>query len=472
MRRSLFPLLTSAIALTAPVLGAQEARPGAATVRADTLPNGLAVIVVENHAVPVATAHLVFRGGALTQTPSLQGVPHLLEHMLFKAYRGQTEDDGFARQIDMLGGEYNGATGDESVSYTLWLPSRSVGDGLARLAQLVRDPDFLERELRTERFVVRNEMSRDESQPTTTFRKAMRSTLWGRWWSRKNTIGDEVALFAATVPLLTEYYRRWYVPDNAALVVVGDVEAARVVQWAQSSFGRWKRGGDPFRVAPPDSVPPLDSVAAFVFTRDVPNLTVEVRWRGPRTVGDSTDAVAAALLATLFSDAGSPTREVLVHADGPFDEYSLTYDGHARSGEFVFRGTTTLARLQAGLDLLVLELDRLPDPTFYSAEAIAAASKRERVDEALLLESSPSIAQVLGEAWATHGIPGALRAATPGAGTSLPSPEALASIARRWITGRPFVAGVLATPAEGNAAAERLGRFVDALRATASGGGH
>ena len=82
-------------------------------VRRDTLPNGLTVIVVENHAVPLATAHVVFHGGAMTQTPDLQGVPHLFEHMLFKSYQGGDEGS-FGRAASLAKASYNGATSDEA----------------------------------------------------------------------------------------------------------------------------------------------------------------------------------------------------------------------------------------------------------------------------------------------------------------------------------------------------------------------
>ena len=124
----------------------------------------MTVVVVENHAVPLATAHVVFRGGAMTQTPELEGVPHLFEHMLFKSYQGG-DDASFSRDASLAKASYNGATSDEEVSYTLWFPSDELGTNLGLIATLVRDPYFKDKELQMERFVVRNEMQRSESQP-------------------------------------------------------------------------------------------------------------------------------------------------------------------------------------------------------------------------------------------------------------------------------------------------------------------
>ena len=425
--------IAALVVATAVPLLAQTPRTGLA-VRSDTLPNGLAVIVVENHAVPV-----------------------------FKAYRGSGLGDTFAAHVDALGGSFNGATDDETVSYTLWLPSRAVGDGLSRLASLVRDPDLRASDLQTERFVVRNEMSRGASQPTTSFRQAMAEGLWGAWYPRKNTIGTDGALFAATIPSLREFYQHWYVPNNAALVVVGDVDPERVFGWARSNFGRWKRAADPFAAKPVPAPPALDSIVAFVFTKDVANVEVEVRWRGPTAVAD--DAGAASLVATLFDDDASAARHVLVHADGPFEAYRFSYAGHRHSGEFVFRGTTSIAQLPRALDMLALELDRLVDSTSYDTLAIAAAARRAQVDEALLREESPSVAAVIGDAWATGGLEAVTRAAAPVTGRITGySASRLAAGVRRWITGRPFVAGVLVRHADAPSAADQLGRFVGGLR--------
>lgn len=123
-----------------------QSLPAPPVIRNDTLPNGMVVMVMENHSVALATAHVVFRGGAMTQTAELEGVPHLFEHMLFKSYR-TGEGMSFERDAAITGAAFNGATGDEAVSYTLWFPSGKLGESMQMIADLVRDPLFVDRDI-------------------------------------------------------------------------------------------------------------------------------------------------------------------------------------------------------------------------------------------------------------------------------------------------------------------------------------
>src|SRR5205085_1174395 len=129
-----------------------------------TLPNGLEVIVVENHSVPLATVEVVVRAGAMIQQPDDQGVPHLFEHMLFKGYLGP-RDQSFRQTTAELKAAYNGTTSDETVSYYMILPSANVGGAIDALADLVRRPRFEKQDLIRERFVVLGEYQRRLSEP-------------------------------------------------------------------------------------------------------------------------------------------------------------------------------------------------------------------------------------------------------------------------------------------------------------------
>jgi len=210
-------------------------------VRDTTLPNGLEVISVENHTVPLATVEVVVHTGAFTQDPGTEGVPHLFEHMLFKGYVG-VGDRSFAEQASDLDAIFNGTTDDEHVTYYLTLPSSFVGDAMDMMAQLVRDPLFTQEALDDERRVVLNEFARDQSDPQYHLERDVERQLWTAAWGRKNAVGDIAAINAATPRLLREIYHRYYVPNNAALVVSGDVTPSQVFTEAKRHFGGWNRG--------------------------------------------------------------------------------------------------------------------------------------------------------------------------------------------------------------------------------------
>ena len=145
MRLSVFALVLSAFA--APAALAQQAREAPATANAaagersilerviqkEVLPNGLEVIVIENHGVPLATVEIDVRNGSFTQTPEYAGLAHMYEHMFFKADSDYPEPDAFVQRASELGAVFNGSTREEVVNYYLTLPTDSLEPGLKLL---------------------------------------------------------------------------------------------------------------------------------------------------------------------------------------------------------------------------------------------------------------------------------------------------------------------------------------------------
>jgi zinc protease len=428
------------------------------TVRRDSLPNGLTIIVVENHSVPLATAHIVFRGGAMTQTPDIQGVPHLFEHMLFKSYQG-TDAASFGADASMGKASYNGATSDEEVSYTLWFPSNELGGNMGLLATLVRDPFFKDKDLQTERFVVRNEMQRNASQPSFLLADASRRALWGDWYPRKNTIGDDISLFSANAERLKAIFSTWYVPNNAAVIVTGDVEPEKVFSEARKHFGRWRRAADPIKANPVPLPPPLDSTFAFVFTHEVQTVTVRLSWRGPTLTRDAGDVRDAATFADLLNADESQFQRLLVD-EGAFQSASMSADINQHGSELTFIGITTLDQLTSSLGTLGAVLGQTTTIDFFDKTALQSDAKRDRVSRALAFEETASLASSLGSAWAVNRLANWTSAASPAADTSASTPESLSAFALKWIANRPYIIGVLTPVGSEQAVSTSVAQYV------------
>ncbi len=419
----------------------------------------MVVIVVENHSVQLATAHIVFRGGAMTQTPELAGVPHLFEHMLFKSYRG-TDDGNFARDASLSKAAYNGATSDESVSYTMWLPSDHLGECMSMLSDLVRDPVFLDKDLQPERFVVRNEMQRAESDPEFLMSTAVEQGLWGTWYSRKNTIGNDLSLFSVDPVRLKELYRKWYVPNNAALIVTGDVKADKVFAEARKHFGRWRRAADPFATEPVPKPPTLDSIQAFVYTQPSQTVTVQLSWRGPDLRSDSTATLDAETFADIVNSDDSSLQRSLVDT-GNWQSAYFSANTYRNGSEIRFRGVTTPDKLLMALGLLGSELGKFPHEFYYEPSALDAATRRRKVGGVLAEEESASLASSLGYAWATGGTDfllqrdGALASRTP---------QTLEAFAQKYLAGRPYVLGVLTPEGSEQGVGAAIKQFIAFMR--------
>src|SRR5215208_3499612 len=111
-------------------------------IRRDTLPNGLEIIVVENHGVPLATIEAVARNGSFTQSPTYEGLSHLYEHMFFKSNATYPLPEQFVARASELGAVFNGTTQEERVNYYLTVPSDSTMPAMAFLASALRSPLF------------------------------------------------------------------------------------------------------------------------------------------------------------------------------------------------------------------------------------------------------------------------------------------------------------------------------------------
>lgn len=422
--------------------------------RLDSLPNGMQVIVIENHAVPLATAELVVRTGAMSQTADDQGVPHLYEHMLFRGYHGGNE--AFQMAAAGMHASYNGTTSEEMVTYFLTLPSERTSNAIGVLADLVRDPHFEREDLMRERFIVLGEMQRNYSEPEFHLSDQLGRLLWGAAWPRKNTLGDQTALLSVTPEHLEEIFKRYYVPNETALVVTGDVDAVRVFQTARDRFAGWKRQPDPYVAFPVPAVPSLDSSYAIVLTADVNDVSVEVEWRGPSVRDQAHDTYAADVLCDVVDDPRSEFQKRLVDS-GLFHSAELEYESLAHVGPLIFHGTTTVANLAAALTTLQAEIDFMASDTYFDATSLAAAAKRRRVRTALSLEEGAGMAHTVGYWWAVAGLDYFYGYADS---LSVQRPTDLQAFATRYLVGHHFVIGALTRPADASPIAVMLQQYI------------
>lgn len=455
-------LVAALLAVSAAALPATLAAQGAPSAPAApvTLDNGLQVVVVENHSVPLATVSLVVRTGAMSQLPDDQGVPHLFEHMLFKGYRG-VGGQAFNYDAADLRASYNGTTGEELVTYYLTLPSADADRAVRLLARLVRDARFDAADLDTERFVVLGEMQRGESEPQQVLYRAVGRDLWGdEGWVRKNTIGETTTLLGVDTRRLREIYDRWYVPNNAALFVTGDVDAARVQESVRRHFGGWQRGADPFAAHAIAAMPPLEAHRAVVVPGDVDAVTVRLQWHGPRARDAVADTYAADVLADVVNDAQSGFTRRLVD-EGYFSSATMGHQTLAHTGPVTFVGTTTVEQLPGALTMLAAELEMMTAPDYFEPRALAVAAKRRRVAQSFEREQGVTLAHTLAYWWAVTGL--AYHAGYAD-GLAARTPADLTAFVERYLARRPFALGVLTPRGREQQVATMVNQFIEIVR--------
>lgn len=200
------------------------------------LSNGLLVVVVEDHAAPVVHTSVWYRFGSLYETPGKTGLAHALEHMMFRGTPSLSAgglDDVVAR----LGAQMNGQTQYDYTSYLFDMPADRLSVALQieadRMQHLALRPD----DWRIEQRAVLNEIDGDESSPFFNLLSRVRAAAYPGLPAGRTPTGVRSDVAKATVGDIRRYYGQWYAPNNAALVVAGDVQHETVFALARRYFG-------------------------------------------------------------------------------------------------------------------------------------------------------------------------------------------------------------------------------------------
>lgn len=407
-----------------------------------TLANGLQVIVVENHGVPLATVEIDVKNGAFTQTPEYEGLAHMYEHMFFKSNADYPEPEQFVQHAADLGAIFNGSTREEVVNYYLTVPADSVAAGLRFLASAFRAPLFRPDELERERQVVLGEYDRQESSPFFRFTQEMDHHLWRSAFSRKNTIGNRDVILHVTPEQMREIEHRYYVPNNAALIVAGDVQPDSIFALADQTFGGIPRGADPFVANPIPDVPPLEHDDAVIVEEPVSTVFVMEQWLGPSVGKDPEATYAADVFSDVMNQDGSTLQHRLVDS-GLWHSIVVNYYTLNHTGPITISGETTPGKLRAALAALNAEIAKFDTPGYFSAADVALQKQQRVVGTALGLERALGFAHQLGFWWSVAGLDYYLGYVD---NMARQTPDDLRRYVRTYIAGKPHVTGVLISP--------------------------
>lgn len=191
------------------------------------LNNGMRFLHRYEKAAPVAAVCVTYHVGSRNEAPGHTGSTHILEHLLFKDSKNFNTTNGKAitGHLDWLGAHVNATTWFDRTNYFELLPSTDVEEALALEADRMRDSMFTDADLASEMTVVRNEFERGRNNPFELLDEAVMEKAYTTHPYRINTIGTKEDIEASTAAKLREFYNVFYWPNNATLMVVGDVPA-------------------------------------------------------------------------------------------------------------------------------------------------------------------------------------------------------------------------------------------------------
>jgi len=411
-------------------------------IQRTTLPNGLDVIVVQNPGVPLVTIEADVKNGSFTQGAEYEGLSHLYEHMFFKANRAYREPDQFVARASELGAAFNGTTSEERVNYYLTVPVDSVAGGMRFLAEALMYPEFRTDELSRERQVVIGEYDRNESNPMFGFSQDMGKALWGSAWSRKNPLGERAVIESTTPDKMRTIEKRYYVPNNTAVIIAGDIAADRAFALARSVFGGWQKGADPFATDPIPPIPPLTHDTGVIAEQEIGSVIVMLQWQGPGATADPAATYAADVFSDVLNQSGSRFQRRLVDS-GLFQSIGVNYYTLNHVGPITIEGETTPQRLREALAALRDEVGKLGDSSYFPVGQLETVKQHRTVDTELNLERASGFAHQVGFWWAVTGLDYFYGYVD---NMAKQRPADLAAYAAKYIVGKPHVTGVLISP--------------------------
>jgi zinc protease len=218
-----------------------------------TLPNGLHVILSEDHTAPLVGVEMLYDVGSKDEKPGRTGFAHLFEHLMFQGTvnlpKGESD-----RLIEAAGGSSNGSTSADRTQYWEQVPSNALEQMLFIQAQRMGAllPTLDQAKLDNQREVVRNERRESyEMKPYGMAWKVLLENLWNpefpyHW----QTIGSHEDLQAASLDDVREFFQRWYGPGNASLAIVGDIDLVKTRALVEKHFGGIPRADPPKRATP------------------------------------------------------------------------------------------------------------------------------------------------------------------------------------------------------------------------------
>lgn len=305
-----------------------------------TLENGLDVVVIEDHRAPVVVHMLWYRAGAADETPGVSGIAHFLEHLLFKATDNMASGE-FSRIVAENGGSDNAFTSQDYTAYFQRVAADRLGLMMQMEADRMRNLKLTEDDIATERDVILEERAqRTDSDPAALFREQMNAAAYLNHPYGTPVIGWRHEMEDLSREAALTYYQRFYAPNNAILVVAGDVRPEEVRRLAQEHYGPLSPTPD---LAPRDRLdePPQLAERRLRFEdARVAQPYVLRRYLAPeRDAGDQKQAAALVYLAEILG--GSGATSVLGRAL-QFDENIAVYAGAGYSSTSLDRTSFSL----------------------------------------------------------------------------------------------------------------------------------
>jgi zinc protease len=369
----------------------------AAGVLRTTLPNGLRVVIVENKLAPVVTTLVNYVVGADETPPGFPGMAHAQEHMMFRGSPGLTVEQ-LAEISAIMGGNSDADTRQTVTQYEYTVPAEDLEVVLhieaTRMAAVDDDAEAWAKE----RKAIEQEVAQDLSSPTYVLSTKVREALFAGTTYDHDALGTRPSFDATTADMLKDFHAKWYAPNNAVLVIAGDVNTQATLAEVRRLFGGLTSKALPAR--PGFDLQPMKS-QQIVLDSDLPYGLAVIAFRMPGS--DDPDWAAAEILSDVLSNQRGDLYGMV--PEGKLLDAAFSYDPLAKAGigEAIIAYATD-AKSPPLLDEVKTILTRTVKDG-VSADLVAAAKRQERRTAEFQKNSISELAVAWSEAVAVDGRP-------------------------------------------------------------------
>lgn len=402
--------------------------------RVKTLANGMEIIVLPDSSVPIVTIEFAVRTGSFTEPPELNGLSHLYEHMFFKpnsarllvqcenalkngplnAYGQQVcssplklkstiGDTSYLNEIDQIGIVNNAETHEEVVDYYFTTTSPYLLTAMKFIKDSARYPNFDEGEFAGEKTVVLGELDRNLSQPGYYLEKAMMDNLFYKYPTRKSPGGTRETVSAATTEQMRLIQSRYYVPNNSALVVTGDVNPEIVFNLAEQLFGDWPRAADPFAKYPLVEHPPLTKSEGVIINQPVESVIIQIGWQGPSIGKDNAGTYAADVFSYIVGQPDSKFQRAMIDS-GLAVAADVHYYTQKNVGPIRITLVTSPEKAKAAVKTLYSEVAQFSNPAYFTDAELENAKTLLEAENLFRREKLSDFTHEISFWWSTTGI--------------------------------------------------------------------
>jgi zinc protease len=302
-----------------------------------------------------------------------------------------------------MGIAYNGQTQTELVNYYFTTTSPNMKTAMQFMRDSVRYPLFDAGEFEREREVVIGEIDRNESNPYFYLNREINDRLFFKYPSRKNPLGNRQTVSTATTDMMRLIQGRFYVPNNSALVVTGDVRPEEVFKMAQELYNDWPRTEDPFIKYPPVEHPALPKSEGVIIKQPVQNVVIEIGWHGPSIGQDNPGTYAADVFSFILTQPNSRFQRALVDT-GLVNVVGIGYLTQRNVGPITIIAQTSPEKARAATRAIYEEIAHFNDRNYYTDEQLESAKALLEADDLYSREKLSDYAHTLSFWWASTGL--------------------------------------------------------------------